>query len=144
MKKYQHQKDLNGCGIACLANLLNKPYDKVKLDFEKKFYPIAKGILCFDMVKYLNSIGLNYKLKFCNQNPKHFNKKDGEKFSKIEKSITLIYKSKKYPVGHYLLREKNFWVDPWYNLPSIDNVKAGARKVLPENPWYIIYPEENR
>ena len=36
MKKFQHQKDLNGCGIACLANLLNKQYDAVKKDFESK------------------------------------------------------------------------------------------------------------
>ena len=70
---YQHQKDINGCGIACLAN-------------------------------------------------------------------TLITKSEKYPVGHYLLRTKNGWIDPWHNLPSIDNVQASIRKTLPTNTWYVIYP----
>lgn len=44
MKKLRHQKDLNGCGIACLANLLDKSYDWVKKDFENKFYKIEKGI----------------------------------------------------------------------------------------------------
>lgn len=138
--KYQHQKDINGCGIACLANLLNKPYDKIKSDFERKFYPITKGIKVFDMVNYLKGLGLNYELKFFNQNPKHFNKTEADKFSKIPNSITLIVKSEKYPVGHYLLRTKSGWIDPWHNLPSIDNVKAATRKTLPTNPWYVIYP----
>jgi hypothetical protein len=138
--KWEHQKDINGCGIACLANLLNKPYDKVKKDFEKKFYSINNGIKVFDMVSYLNSLGLKYELKFFNQNPKHFNLVEASKYSKRRDSITLILKSEKYPVGHYLLRVKNGWVDPWYNLPSIDNVQAGIRKTLPTNPWYVIYP----
>lgn len=138
--KYQHQKDINGCGIACLANLLDKPYDKVKQDFEKKFYPINKGIKVFDMVRYLNGLGAKYELKFFNKNPKHFNKIEASKFSKIPNSFTLITKSSKYPVGHYLLRTKMGWVDSWINLPSIDNVKSGVRKSLPTNPWYVIYP----
>lgn len=66
MKKLQHQKDMNGCGIACLANLLNKPYATVKKDFESKFYTIEKGTKMFDLVSYLNSKGLNYKSKFFN------------------------------------------------------------------------------
>ena len=59
MKKYQHQKDMNGCGIACMANLF---------------------------------------------------------------------------------RIKNGWVDPWLDLPSIDNVRAGVRDELPDDPWYVLYP----
>ncbi len=139
--KLQHQKDLNGCGIACLANLLNKPYDTIKKDFESKFYTIERGTKMFDLVTYLNSKGLNYKSKFFNQNKKYkFNKEEGDKFSKIPNSITLIIKSKKYPVGHYLLRVKNGWIDPWFDFPSIDKVRAGMRKELPENPWYVLYP----
>jgi hypothetical protein len=139
--KLQHQKDLNGCGIACLSNLLDIDYDEVKADFEKKFYAIEKGINVADMVGYLKTHSLDYKSKFFNQNKKYrFNKKEADEFSKIENSITLIVKSKKYPVGHYLLRIKNGWVDPWHDLPSIDKVRAGIRKTLPDNPWYVLYP----
>lgn len=139
--KLQHQKDLNGCGIACLSNLLDKPYDQIKRDFEKKFYTIEKGVKIFDIVNYLKTLNFEYRSKFFNQNKKYkFNKVEADKFSKIEGSITLIVKSKKYPIGHYLLRVKNGWVDPWHNLPSIDNVRAGIRKELPENPWYVLYP----
>ena len=141
--KLQHQKDLNGCGIACLLNLLDKPYDQIKEDFENKFYTIEKGVKIFDIVNYLKTHNLTYKSKFFNQNKKYkFNNEDADKFSKILGSITLIVKSKKYPVGHYLLRVKNGWVDPWYNLPSIDGVHAGIRKELPENAWYVLYPIE--
>lgn len=141
MKKLQHQKDLNGCGIATLANLLNENYDEIKKDFEKKFYTIESGINIADMVRYLKTKGLNYKSKFFNQNKKYkYNKTEGDKYSKIENSITLIAKSEKYPVGHYLLRTRNGWVDPWIDLPSIDKVRAGIRKTLPNNAWYVLYP----
>jgi len=140
---YQHQKDLNGCGLACLANLLNQPYDKVKKDFESKFYPIKNGIKIFDIVRYLETKGFFYKSKFFNQNPKH-QKTTGEEeeFTKIVGSIILIVKNDAYPVGHYLLRVKNGWVDPWYNFPSIDNVHAGIRTKLPNNAWYVLYPRK--
>ncbi len=141
--KPQHQKDLNGCGIACLANLLDKDYDIVKKDFEKKFYTIEKGTKMFDIVNYLKTQKLNYKSKFFNQNKKYkLNKVEADKFSRIPGSITLIAKNEKYPIGHYLLRTKNGWIDPWYDFPSIDNVKVGVRKELPGNPWYVLYPIE--
>ena len=138
MKKFEHQKDINGCGIACLANLLNKSYNWVKKDFENKFYTIEKGVKIFDIVRYLEIHGLIYKSKFFNRNKT--NKKEANVFSKINNSITLIVKSDKYPVGHYLLRTKNGWIDPWYDSPSIDNVKAGVREKLPDDPWYVLYP----
>ena len=144
MKKLQHQKDLNGCGIASLSNLLDKDYDVVKKDFEKKFYTIEKGIKVFDIVNYLKTKKIIYKSKFFNQNKKYeFNKKEGGKYSKIPNSITLITQNKKYQIGHYLLRVKDGWIDPWYNLPNI-NIKAGVRKKLPGNPWYVLYPLDSK
>lgn len=138
---FQHQKDINGCGIACISNLLNKSYDWVKKDFERKFYTIEKGIKIFDMVEYLKVHNLHYKSKFFNQNKKYkINRKEASEFSKIQGSITLIVKNNKYPVGHYLLRINNGWVDPWYNFPSIDKVRPGVRNKLPDNPWYVLYP----
>ncbi len=141
MKKYQQQKDQKGCGIACLANLLNMSYEETKKDFEVKFYKIDRGVKMFDIVNYLKSHGLEYKSKFFNQNRKYeYNKREGSKFSKIQGSITLIAKSEKYKVGHYLLRIKNGWVDPWINFVPLEKAKAGIRKKLPGNAWYVLYP----
>ncbi len=140
-KKLQHQKDINGCGIACISNLLGKPYDWIKKDFEDRFYTIERGVKIFDVVSYLETHKLKYKSKFFNQNKKSkVDVGEADAFSKIPGSITLIAKNKTYPIGHYLLRTKDGWVDPWYNFPSIDNVRAGMRKELPGNPWYVMYP----
>lgn len=138
--KFQHQHDLNGCGIACVVNLLGRPYEDVKKIFEKNFYNIGRGIKIFDLAKFLNSFGYNYSFKFFNHNA--FNSIEANKYSSILYSITLIQKNETYPVGHYLLKVKEGWVDSWINYPSIDNVHAGIRDVLPGNPWYVIYPKK--
>lgn len=143
VNKFQHQKDLNGCGVACLANLLQQDYDLVKKEFEKKFYNIKKGVNVSDLVRFLEIKNLKYKNKFFNQNKKYKLKPlEAQKYSKVFGSITLIFKNEKYPIGHYLLRVKNGWVDPWVNYPSIDNVHAGIIKKLPGDPWYVIYPSD--
>ncbi len=140
MTKIRPQKDPNGCGIACLANLLNRDYDEVKTDFENRFYTIDKGIKMFDIVKYLNKKSLNYKSKFFNQNKKYkLNVEEADCYSRIPGSITLIKKNEKYPIGHYLLKVQGGWIDPWYNLPDRD-IEAGIRRKLPGNPWYVLYP----
>lgn len=139
--KWQRQKDINGCGIACIANLLNKPYDLIKKDFESKFYAVNKYTKIFDIVSYLNLQGVNYQSKFFNRSKRYkVNYEEARKFSKIIGSITLIAKSDKYPIGHYLLRVKDGWVDSWINLPNIEKVEAGIRKRLPGEPWYVLYP----
>jgi hypothetical protein len=144
-QKLVHQKDGYGCGLACLANLLKSDYDSVKKDWEKDFYKLEKATYVADVVKFLNSRGLNYKSKFFNQNKKYeYKKEEAKEFSKIENAIILIFKNEIYPAGHYLLRVKNGWVDPWFNYPSIDNVHAGIRKELPGNVWYVIYPENQK
>ena len=143
MKTFQHQKDLKGCGIACIANLLNKTYDEVKRDFENKFYKIDRGVKIFDIVNYLKTLGLEYKSKFFNQSEEHKHKRnEASTFSHIPNSITLIAKSDVYIVGHYLLRIENGWIDPWINIrfAPLAHAKAGVRKELPGNAWYVLYP----
>ena len=140
--EYTYQKEPYGCGIASVANLLGKDYDSVKKDFEKKFYPVIKYMKVFDIVDYLNGLGLNYKYKFFNQNPKHKNDAKALEFSKKVNTITLTFHNEKYPTGHYLFRNKDGWVDPWVNSPRMDPVSYGIVKKLPGKPWYVIYPVE--
>jgi hypothetical protein len=59
---------------------------------------------------------------------------DATKLAETPASITLIQKSEKYPVGHYLVRKNNKWIDSWLNYPSINNVHAGERIELPGYP----------
>jgi hypothetical protein len=130
--KIQQQQDSNGCGIACLANLLNQPYKEVKREFEYDFYSIDSGIKIFDIMRYLEMKKLSYQCAFLNQNPKYHTKNQNKKtLSKIPGSITLIAKNSTYPVGHYLLRTSKGWIDPWYNFPDIHTPYAGIRRKLP-------------
>lgn len=138
-KKFQHQHDLNGCGIACLANLFDENYEDVRVDFEKNFYKINRGVKVFDLTKFLNSKDYKYSNKFFNHN--NYNRIEAMNYASILNSITLIRKNDKYPVGHYLLKVEDGWIDPWLNYPSIDNVHAGLRNELPGEPWYVVYPE---
>jgi predicted double-glycine peptidase len=62
MRKLIHQHDINGCGIATMANLLNIDYQTIKKEFEDGFYPITKGVKVSDIVKFLKIKGLNYKV----------------------------------------------------------------------------------
>jgi len=137
--KYTHQYDLNGCGIACLANLLEQSYEEVKADFENSFYKIDRGIKVFDLVLYLKYRGRLYQSEFFN--PKNIDIDKAIKTASTIGSITLIHKSSIYPVGHYLLRTAEGWVDSWINFPSINNVHSGIRDILPGNPWYILIPK---
>ena len=61
-----------------------------------------------------------------------------------EGTIVLIRRSKRYPTGHYLIRYKDQWMDPWINLPlntDIRYAKSGFRKRLPGKPMYALLPQ---
>lgn len=63
-----------------------------------------------------------------------------------ENAIVLVARSNRYPVGHYLVRYDNRWMDPWINLPkdnSIKNAKSGFRKRLPGRPMYVFFQSPN-
>ena len=136
MKNYIHQHDINGCGIATIANLLQTTYEEVKQEFETKFYPITRGVKVTDITRFLKLKGLDYMVKHINE--KKVSDSDGVEMAKELNSIVLIRRNAKYPIGHYLLRVKDGWIDPWLNLPSINQVHAGLRNELPNPPMYII------
>ena len=59
-------------------------------------------------------------------------------------TIVLIRRSKKYIAGHYLIRYKGLWMDPWINLTVDNNIlqaESGFRRRLPGSPSYAIFPE---
>lgn len=138
MKVPIRQKDNLGCGIACLAFVANRSYEEIVNDLGKE--KIKKGLYCREIVQYLKKLG--YAKTEC-----HYLKSKWRK--KIYQNKTIVFiRSKKYPYGHYLVRYKNFWMDPWINFlkeKEIKNAKAGFRKRLPGTPIYGIFlKEDNR
>ena len=124
------QEDELGCGVSCVAFILSISYENA-LDLFINGIRKAKsqGFLCKDLVTVLKKAGLSYEFKYIKIKIR----------KKIYKENTIVYlrKSKKYPLGHYLVRSDNRWMDPWINFPSED-IKAGFRKRLPEKPIYSI------
>lgn len=124
-----------GCGIACFAFALNLTYKESvfllgpEQASSPKFY-------VKDLAKALNDAGLNYKSKHIKPHIR----------AQIycEGTIVLIRRSKRYPVGHYLIRHGGYWMDPWINLvfnKNINQAKSGFRKRLPGTPMYALMPQ---
>jgi len=125
------QEDQLGCAVACVSFRLNIPYKNSLVLFRYgKRRSKNTGFLCKEVVKALEKWGLNYKYSYIKDKIKN----------KICQSGTIVFlrRSKKYPVGHYLCRANNKWMDPWINFPD-SKIEAGFRKKLPEKPIYWIY-----
>lgn len=133
MKRPVVQKDEYGCSVACMAFLLDKNYDELlNLIPDGKNKVIENGLICKEITDVLNNFG-SFEYKYIKPNLK-------DEILKGE-TIVFIKRSKEYPSGHFLIRYKNEWMDPWINLlrnKDIKKAKTGFRKELPGTPIYLI------
>ncbi|MGB4957266.1 MAG: hypothetical protein WBO49_02365 [Candidatus Saccharimonas sp.] len=123
-----------GCGIACFAFATNQTYQQAA-DWLGEEQASSNRFWCKDLVAALNSYGLGYLSGYARP---HIMEK-----MELEGAIVLLRRSKVYPVGHYLIRCKDAWMDPWINLADnndITQAKSGFRRTLPGDPMYIVYP----
>ncbi|MDN5275878.1 MAG: hypothetical protein JWN33_527 [Candidatus Saccharibacteria bacterium] len=123
-----------GCGIACYAFVLGISYTdaKIRLGSEQAS---SERFWVKSLADALNKAGLGYEPKYIKPHIRSRIYQEGV--------IVLIKRSKRYPVGHYLVRHQNAWMDPWINLPynaNINEAKSGFRKRLPGAPMYAILP----
>ncbi len=128
------QKDGFGCGIACVASVFGLTYEKTKILFPNSKKAKDFGFLCKDIVDALKKKGLFYEYKYIKPKIKKRIYKQG--------NIVFIARSKRFPGGHYLVRDsKKGWMDPWINFPSdISKGRSGFRNRLPGKPIYAILP----
>lgn len=130
MRELIAQEEPMGCAVACVASLLKISY-KDSLRLFKIKYANSPNFYCRDIIKILKKQGLDYEYKkVTNKTKKEVN---------FIGSIVFVNKSKKYPEGHFLLKTKKGYMDPWINIPKINPAKAGYRKSLPEKPSWVIY-----
>lgn len=45
-------------------------------------------------------------------------------------------------MGHYILRTKKGWMNPWINYPSISPARAGFQKRLPGEVQWILFKSD--
>ncbi len=119
-----------GCAVACVASRLGISYKKALCLFRPEL-EATKGYYCRDVCRALAKRGKKYC--YCRCKPRM--QKELNKLG----TIVFIAKSKKYPEGHYLLKTRNGWMNPWINLPKITPARAGFQKKLPGNAAWLIY-----
>lgn len=124
------QEDEMGCSIACVAFAINDSYENAKKLFTHLEHASTKGYYCGSIAHALKKAGLKYSFRKIND--------ENKKLLSKENSIVFIKKDKNYPEGHFLIKTKKGWMDPWINLPKKPR-KSGFRDKLPGNPTWIIY-----
>lgn len=135
MRKSITQKSEYGCGIACFAFATHQTYKQAAAWLGSE-QATSNRFWCKDLTLALNRYGLQYVLKYAK--PQILDKLE------MEGTIVLLRRSTKYPVGHYLIRHKGKWMDPWINLPTnnvLPEARSGFRSKLPGEPMYLLYPE---
>lgn len=125
------QEDGLGCAVACVAFVLQIPYQQALTLFSngKRRVREEANFYCPEIVQILNKAGLKYAWK---KLPKNLLEKELKNLS-----IVFIKRSKQRPYGHFLCKYNGLWMDPWINLPD-KNIKDGFRKVLPGEPTYAV------
>ena len=125
-----------GCGIACFAFATERTY-KEAVEFLGDKQATSTRFWIKDLAFALNKSGKRYIYKYVKPHLRNSIYEDGV--------IVLISRSNNYPAGHYVIRHKGYWMDPWINLSfnkDIKNAKSGYRKRLPGKPMYILLPSE--
>lgn len=124
-----------GCGVACLAFIAGLSYEKAIKTLGAR-QAADRGFYCKELVEGLQKLSINYECRYIKPRLRHKVYQDG--------TIVFIKRSKRYPAGHYLVRHRSDWMDPWINFTSnlnITEAKAGFRKRLPGRPMYALLPK---
>ncbi len=119
-----------GCGVACTASLLGKSYSTTLKLFNEK-QASTRGYYLRDIVRALDKKEFNYTWSKVTNKTK--------KYLKIPGSIVFVKRSKIFLAGHYLLKVKEGWMNPWINYPKISPAKAGFQKNLPGKAQGVLY-----
>lgn len=118
-----------GCAIACAASLANSSYQQRRSYFDNAKRESTTGFYNRDIIKALSKLKITVRASSI--------KMFGKRNIKIG-AIVFIKPSKKYSAGHYLLKTKNGWMNPWINFPSINLAKAGYEGRLPGSVRWVI------
>ena len=130
------QEHAMGCAVSCVAYLTKISYKKSLGLFPNPKLAAARGSYCSEITLALKKKKLIYK--WIKISPKAKN------LLKEKDIIVFIGKSEKYPLGHFLLKTNNGWMNPWVNFPCIAPAKAGFEKTLPGKAQWIIYPSKSK
>jgi hypothetical protein len=112
------QEHSMGCGIACVAFLLNLPYRDVLSRCRTKRHAWTRGFYCRELVTLLKKNGKTYRWRAFSRIEKNINIPNG--------SIVFLKPCQSYPLGHFLVKVANGkYMNPWINFPEMNPVNSG-------------------
>jgi ABC-type bacteriocin/lantibiotic exporter with double-glycine peptidase domain len=121
-QKMVTQEDQMGCAIACVAYITGKTYKESISLFDLPEKRFKKGYTVREIVEALTKAGYAHRSIYVGR----------LKTLKIEtRAIVYVKKCSNFPFGHYLVKVKDGYMDPWFNLkkiPVIEKAEAGGRK----------------
>jgi len=127
------QEDPNGCGVACLAFVLNKSYNETRRYFNEK--KLETGVYCPTLVKILRERGMDYEYQKINNENLYL--------IQIDNAIIYTSPSPQYGTGHWLVRTSEKYMNSWINCDQnydISKAKSGFVDKLPGEPQWVVYP----
>ncbi|MDB5260103.1 MAG: hypothetical protein JWN37_334 [Candidatus Nomurabacteria bacterium] len=134
MKKPVAQEHMAGCGIACAAFIEGVGYGDMLKRFKKGEENASfRGFYAYHIMQILTDPKSYMHCKVVAKNKEEIHE-DG--------TFVYIAKNKEFPIGHWLVRHNEVWMNPWINYPSIKNVKAGFQNELPGKPVYAIFKKK--
>ena len=134
--KLVKQKHNMGCGIACVASVVEDTYDNVLKLCKNPKDALEEGFYMPELKKILKLYGKeNYSFRKYSSKYQKYLLKNG--------SIIFIANCEKYPYGHYLNKIEGGWMNPWINCPIISPLRAGIDNSIEEKMIeYILFEKD--
>ena len=129
------QENPMGCAVACVASQCRIKYHEALQLFDRPDFSWTRGFYASEVVTALAEFNLDYDFeKF--ENKKHE--------SQLNQPGTFIFTeaNSRYPSGHYFLRLKTGWMNPWANFPHMKPVKSALEKEIQGRILYVIFKKK--
>jgi len=124
------QEHTMGCAVACVAARCGLNYQKGLRLFSRAQNAWTRGYYCGEVVQ-----GFRYRYDPYDHDAHH-------RFLSRVGTIIFIDPDRSYPVGHYLLRVPEGWMNSWVNCPRILPVQAAVQRKRIGKTSFIIYEAE--
>lgn len=126
-----------GCGVACVANILNIGYSDALRLFGPEGPHKAEtfGFYLHELCMALRKAGWDaywVESQETKQLPRH---------DRLY-SIVYLQPTPEMPAGHYLVKEHAGWYNSWINYPEYP-IKAGVQKQLPGRTQFLIFTRKS-
>lgn len=125
------QSHTMGCGVACVAYILDVSYYEALSLFDEPENAKSIGYYCEDIVSAFRKVNRLYD--YAEHILENSNLLDKENI------IVFCPPHNQYLSGHYFAKTDNKWMNPWINCPIIHPTLSGFEQFLPIQPSWIIY-----